>query len=50
MLSDIDALEQLPCQIALLEIAAIILVLTSIAMLQIGRQKALRQIERAASI
>lgn len=36
--------------VGILEIAAIILVLTSIAMLQIGRQKALRQIERAASI
>ncbi|WP_025591235.1 DMT family transporter [Agrobacterium tumefaciens] len=32
------------------EIVAIILVLTSIAMLQIGRQKAVNQIERAASI
>ncbi|MCM2477665.1 DMT family transporter [Rhizobium sp. CG5] len=36
--------------VGMLEIAAIILVLTSIAMLQIGRQKALKQIERAASI
>ncbi|MGO6949687.1 DMT family transporter [Rhizobium johnstonii] len=36
--------------VGMLEIAAIILVLTSIALLQIGRQKALKQVGRAASI